>query len=157
VLVAHGIPSYFEGEDFAVANDVRERDALCAFDGLDRLAGSDATEQGETVGAFFTAANGEYVNRAAAVVRALEQAFVLEIGDVFVHGGERAQSQTAGDFLVGGRVAVLLGEAGEEVDNLFLPPCYSHAEIVANKKRIARSFSKIYLREVFERATGVGS
>ena len=68
---------------------------------------------------------------------ALEQAFVLEVGDVFVHGGERAQAQSAGNLLVRRRVAVLLREAGEEVDNLFLPPCYSHAEIVANKKRIA--------------------
>ena len=59
---------------------------------------------------------------------------------MLVDGGEGAETETGGDLLIGGRVSILLGEAGEEVDNLFLPPCYSHAEIVANKKRIARSF-----------------
>jgi len=30
-----------------------------------------------------------------------------------------------------------LRETGEKIDDLFLPPCNSHAEIVANKRRIA--------------------
>jgi len=44
VLVAHGVTSYLESEDFAVADDVGEGDALGAFDGLDGLAGGDAAE-----------------------------------------------------------------------------------------------------------------
>ena len=44
VLVAHGVSADLEGEDFAVADDVRERDALGGFNGLDGLAGSDATQ-----------------------------------------------------------------------------------------------------------------
>lgn len=87
----------------------------------------------------------------------LEKAFVLEVGDVFVHGGERTQAQAAGNLLVRRRVAILLREAGEEVDNLFLPPCYSHGDIVANKKRIATASEKIYLREVLRTAIGRGS
>ena len=90
MLVAHGVASNLEGEDFAIADDVRERDALGAFDGLHRLAGGDAAEQREAVGTFFAAANREHIDRTAAVVGALEQAFVLEVGDVFMHGGERA-------------------------------------------------------------------
>ena len=42
---------------------------------------------------------------------ALQEAFVLQIGDVLVHGGQRTEAETAGDFLVGGRVAILLCEA----------------------------------------------
>ena len=69
---------------------------------------------------------------------ALQQAFVLQIRDVLMDGGQRTEAQTTGYFLVRGRVAVFLREAGEKVDDLFLPPSDSHAEIVANKKRIAR-------------------
>ena len=68
---------------------------------------------------------------------ALEEAFVLQICDVLMHGGERTESKAAGYFLIGGGVAVFLREAEEKIDDLFLPPCDSHAEIVANKKRIA--------------------
>ncbi len=59
---------------------------------------------------------------------ALKQAFVLQIGDVLVHGGKGAEAQSAGDLLVGRGVAVLLGEAGQKVDDLFLPPrdCHGH-------------------------------
>lgn len=49
VLIAHGVASYLEGEDFAIANDVREGDALCALDCFDGLAGGDAAEQRQTV------------------------------------------------------------------------------------------------------------
>jgi len=61
-------------------------------------------------------------------VRTLEEALVLKIGDVLVDGSEGAETQAAGDLLVGRRVAILLGEAGEEVDNLFLSPCNCHAD-----------------------------
>jgi hypothetical protein len=57
-----------------------------------------------------------------------------------MHGGKRTESETACDFLVRRRVAIFLREAGEEIDDFFLPPCDSHAEIVANKKRIAIPF-----------------
>ncbi len=128
VLVAHGVAANLEGEDFAVADDVGERDAFRGFDGFDWLASGDSAHEGQAIGAFFAAAGGKDVDRTAAVVGALEQALVLEIGDVFVHGGERAEAQTAGDLLVGGGVAVLLGEAGEEVDDLFLPSRDCHAD-----------------------------
>ena len=58
---------------------------------------------------------------------------------MLVDGGERAEAETAGDLLIGRRVSVLLREAGEKVDDLFLSPRDSHAGIVANKKRIAIS------------------
>ncbi len=127
VFVAHGVAAYFEGEDLAVSDDVAEGDALGGLDGLDGFAGGDAAEKRQAIGAFFAAADGKDVDGAAAVVRSLQQAFVLEVGDVFMHGGERAEAEAAGDLLVGGRVAVLLGEVREEVDDLFLPTRDSHA------------------------------
>ena len=51
--------------------------------------------------------------------------------------GSGTEAEPAGDLLIRRRVAVLLREAGEEVENLFLSPRDSHAGIVANKKRIA--------------------
>ena len=137
MLVAHGVAADFKGEDFAVANDIAQRDAFRGFDGFDGLAGGDAAEERQAIGASFSGADREYVDGTAAIVGALEETLVLKVGDVFMHSGERAEAQAAGDLLVGGGVAVLLGEVGKEVDDFFLPPCDSHAEIVANKKRIA--------------------
>jgi hypothetical protein len=45
------------------------------------------------------------------------------------------------NLLVRGRVAVLLREVGEKVDDFLLPPCNSHAPIVANKRRTASPFA----------------
>ncbi|MCU1250910.1 MAG: hypothetical protein JWQ49_3939 [Edaphobacter sp.] len=128
VLIAHGVAAYFEGEDLPVADDVRQRDALRGFDGFHGLAGCDAAQKRKAIGAFFTAADGENIDGTAAIVRALKQALVLQIGDVFVHGGEGTETQTAGDLFVGRGVSVLLGEAGQEVDDFFLPPrdCHAH-------------------------------
>jgi len=52
---------------------------------------------------------------------------MLQIGDVLMHGSKGAEAQTAGDLLVGRRITVLLGKAGEEVNDLFLPSRNSHA------------------------------
>ena len=127
VLVTHGVAAYLKGEDLAVADDVGEGDAFSRFDGFDGLAGGDAAHQRQAIGALFAATNGEDINGTAAVVGALEEAFVLEIGDVFVHGGKRAEAEAAGDLLVGRGVAVLLSEVGEKVNDLFLPTCNCHA------------------------------
>ena len=139
VLVAHGVAADFEGEDLAVADDVAQRDALGGLDGFDRLSGGDAAQQGQAIGAFLACADGQDVDGTAAIVGPLQQAFVLQIGDVLMHRGQRTEAKTTSYLLIGRRVAVLLGKAGKEVDDLFLPPCDSHAKIVANKKRIAIS------------------
>jgi hypothetical protein len=61
-------------------------------------------------------------------VCALKEAFGLQIGNVFMHSCKGAKAQTAGDLLVGRGIAILLGKAGEEVNNLSLPSCDSHAD-----------------------------
>jgi hypothetical protein len=79
-------------------------------------------------------------------VSALQEPFVLQIGDVFMDGGEGTETESTGDLFVRRRVAVLLREAGEEIDDFFLSPRDSHAEIVANKKRIAITLSILLYR-----------
>ena len=128
VLVAHGVAAYFEGEDLAIANDVGEGDALCGFDGFYGLASGDSAHERQAIGALFATAGRKDIDGAAAVVRTLKEALVLQIRDVFVHGGERTEAQTAGNLLVGGGVAVFLGKAGEEVQHLFLPSRDCHAD-----------------------------
>ena len=136
VLVAHGFAADLEGEDFAVADDVAEGDGLRGFGGFDGQAGGDAAHEGQAVGGAGAAARGQDVERAAAVVGARDEALVLEVGDVLVHGGQRFEAEAAGDFLIGGGIAVALDETGDEVENLFLAPGDSHGSSIANKKGI---------------------
>ena len=127
MLVTHGVSADLEGEDLAVADDV-EREMLSAVSMASTgLPAAIRPSKGRRSAAFFAAAGGKDVDGTAAVVGALQQALVLEIGDVFVHGGERTEAQSAGDLLVGGRVAILLREVGKKVDDLFLPPRNCHA------------------------------
>lgn len=49
VLIAHGVATDLEGEDLTVADDVAERDALCAFNGFYGFAGGDAAQEGQSV------------------------------------------------------------------------------------------------------------
>ena len=126
MFVTHGITADFEGKDLTITDNVREGDAFGSFDGLDRLTGRYATQKRETVEALFSAASRENIDRAAAIMCALKKAFLLQICDVFMHGGERAEAEAAGDLLVGGRVAVAGGEGGEKVEDLFLPTRNCH-------------------------------
>ena len=102
VFVAHGVAADFEREDLAVADDVAERDGFGGFDGLDRLAGGYAAEQWKALEALLRGTRGQDVNRPAAVVGALQQAFVLQVGDVLMHGRQRVEAETGGDLFVGG-------------------------------------------------------
>ncbi len=136
VLVAHGFATNLEGEDFAIADDVAEGDALRVFDGFNGEAGGDAAHEGQAVGGAGAAARGQNIERAAAVVGARDEALVLEVGDVLVDGGQRFEAEAPGDFLIGGGIAVALDETGDEVENLFLPPGDGHGLSIAKKKRI---------------------
>jgi hypothetical protein len=110
----------------AISDDVAKRNRFCRFDGLYRLSSGDATQQRQPIVALFCRACGQHVDGPAAIVRSLQQALVLQIGDVFVDSGERVEPEAVRNFLVGRRVPVLLSEAGEEVDYFFLPPCDGH-------------------------------
>lgn len=135
VFVAHGIALDFEGEDLAGANDVAEGDGFGGFDSFDGLAGGDAAEQGQALHGLAGRALGDDVDGSTAVVGALQEALILQIRYVLMDRGEGAEAKASGDLLVGRGVAVAGGEAGEKVDDLFLPTGDSHVDIVANKRR----------------------
>jgi hypothetical protein len=137
VFVTHGVSAHFKSEDLPIADDIAEGDGFRGLDGFDGLTGSDPSHQGESLEAFLRGARWQDVDRSAAIVGSLEKPFVLQVGDVFMNGCEGVESETSGDLFVRRRVTVLLGEAGEEVDDFFLPSGNCHDRIVANKKRIA--------------------
>ena len=88
-------------------------------DGLDRHAGGDVAEQRQLDRAAAGAA-GQQLHRAAAVPGALDEPLLLEVGQVLVDRGQRRQAEAAADFLQARRVAVLLDELVEVVENLAL-------------------------------------
>lgn len=92
VLIAHGITTDFQGKDFAVADNVSERDALCSFNGFYGLPCGNTAEERQAIGTLLPRAGREDIDRATSVVRSLQQAFVLQICDVFVNGGEGTQA-----------------------------------------------------------------
>src|SRR6185437_5657689 len=92
VFVAHGIAADFEGEDFAVPDDVGERNALGGFDGFDWLAGGDAAEERKPIESLLAGAWRQDIDGAAAVVSTLQQTFVLQVGDMLVYCRQRGEA-----------------------------------------------------------------
>ncbi len=111
VLVAHGLAADLEGEDVAIADDVGQGDGLGNLDGFDGIAGGDASGEGEAIDTAAFGAGRQNIERAAAIVRAGEQALVLQVGDVLVDGGDGAEIEAAGDFFERRGIAVSLDES----------------------------------------------
>jgi len=136
VLVDHRIA--FDAEHVAVApadEIFRHGDGLGRGDGLDRQAGGDVAEHGEFDGALADARR-HHLDRPAAVPGPADEAFLLEVGEVFVDGRERRQTETSSDFLEARRVAVLLDELLQIVQNLPLALGeWLHGPTLPNKRR----------------------
>ena len=64
---------------------------------------------------------GHHLDRAAAIPGALDEALFLQIRQVLVHRGERRQAEAPADFFEARRVAVLLDELVQVVENFPLP------------------------------------
>src|SRR5947207_1414013 len=62
-----------------------------------------------------------HLDRTAAVPGALDEPFFLKVRQVLVDGGQRRKTETAAYFLETRRVAVLLDELVEVVQDLALP------------------------------------
>src|SRR5258705_27260 len=77
VLVAHGVAAYLKGEDLPVADDVGQGDAFRGLDGFDGLSGCDAAQERQAIEALFAAADGENIDRTAAIIGSLKQALAL--------------------------------------------------------------------------------
>src|SRR5262249_40393982 len=107
-FVLHGISAHFEDKNLFRAHKVGEGNSFGALDSLNRLTGGDSSHERQhhasvdRHGLLHTALGRQQINRAAAIIVAIEQTFFLEVRDVLVYGGERAQSQAVANFLIGG-------------------------------------------------------
>ena len=114
-------PRTLQDVGVALAHEiVGHGDRLGRRDGLDRRAGGDEPEQRQFQGAA-AAARRHQLDRAAAVPRPTDEPLLLEIRQVLVHRRERRQPEPAANLLEARRVAVLLDELPEVVENLALP------------------------------------
>ena len=95
-------------------------DGFVAGDRLDRHARRDIAEHRQLDGAAAGAA-GEQFHRAAAIPRPADEALFLQVGEVLVHRRQRRQAEAFADFLEARRIAVLLDELVQVVENLALP------------------------------------
>src|ERR1700710_2695704 len=63
---------------------------------------------------------------------------------MFMHGRQRVQAQTGCNLLIRRGIAVLSGEVRKKVDDFFLSPRDRHAQIVADKRRIATTIRNVF-------------
>src|SRR5208337_113511 len=149
VLVLHTLARHLEDEHLFGAREVGQRDGLGILQGLERAARGDAPHERQTHAGFGCGCRGngkgllhaparlQQINRAAAVVVAPQQLFLLKVGDVLVHRSQRVQAEAFADFVIRRRIAVRVHERGDEVIHLFLTARESHdpsASIVSEKK-----------------------
>ena len=91
VVVTHRLSADFKRKDGFVVDNIVQRQAIAIFHRLQRATGGDAAHQGnfEAGGCF---ALGQHIDGAAVIVGATEQTFSLQVGDVFVDGGQGLRS-----------------------------------------------------------------
>ena len=136
VLVAHGFSAHLQGEDFAAADDVAERDAFGVLRGLDGQAGGDAAHQRQALILPRPGAGWEYVDGAAAIVCALQKALVLQVGDVFVHGCQRFEVSPRAISSNDGEYPLRWTNPVMKSSTSFCRRVTAMRWIIANKKRI---------------------
>ena len=66
-------------------------------------------------------AGRHHLHRPAAVPGALDEALFLQVRQVLVHRGQRREAEAPADFLEARRVAVLLDELVQVIEDLALP------------------------------------
>ena len=99
VFVAHGIAPYLECEDIAIADYIVQRDAIGEFGGLDWEACGDLAGQWKTIAGAGSRAWRQDVDRAAAIVDAIQQPFFFQIGNVLVDGCQAFEPHAPGNLL----------------------------------------------------------
>src|SRR4029450_3613372 len=137
LLVDHRVP--FHTQDIAIAfagERLRDSNRLGPGNRLDGRAGSHVSQQGEFDRAA-GASRGNEFDRTAPVPGAADEAFLLQVAEVFVYRRQWRGVEPAADFLEAGSVTVLLDEVVEVVQNLALalrerehghPPMFSGLE-----------------------------
>src|SRR6266511_415827 len=128
VLVDHRLAADLEDVAAAATRDelVGHRDGVPAGDRLDRRPGGDEPEQRQLRRAGLTL-GGCDLDRATFVVRPVDVALALQVGEMLVHRGEGAEVEPPGDFLEAWSVALLRDVPGDEVEDLALTTGERHA------------------------------
>src|SRR5260370_6489945 len=96
--------------------------------GRDRRAGRDETVQRQLGGAGLTARRYD-LDAAALVVSAPDVPFALEVREVLVHCGERAETEALGDLLEARGIALGSDLAGDEIEDFALTACKWHPSV----------------------------
>ena len=117
LLVDHRVALDAQHVGVALADEILGHgDRLAADDRFDRRAGGDVPEQRQ-LDRPAAEARRDQLDRPAPVPRALDEALFLQVGEVLVDGGERRQAEAPADFLQARRVAVLLDEIVEVIED----------------------------------------
>src|SRR5262245_54658132 len=120
LLVDHRVAPDAQDVGFATANQIfGDGDHLVRGDGLDGNSGGDVAEHWQLDRAM-PGSRREQFDRTAAVPGSTDEALLLEIGQVLVDRGERRKTETPADFFETRRVAMLLNELLQVVQNLAL-------------------------------------
>ena len=120
LLVHHRVALDAQDVGVLLADQIlRDGDRFVGRDGLDRRAGRDVAEQRQFDRPVARAGRQQF-HRSAAIPGAADAALFLEVGQVLVDGRQRRQAEPAPNFLEAGRVALLLDEIPEVVENLAL-------------------------------------
>src|SRR5262245_21783428 len=140
LLVDHRVALDAEDVGVALADEILgDGDRFAADDRLDGNAGGDVPEERQLDGPAAEARRDE-LDRAAAVPGALDEALFLQVGQVLVDRSERRQTETAADLLQAGRVAVLLDEIVEVVEDFPLTlGQWQHARTIRKQKAKVKS------------------
>src|ERR1035441_3474841 len=152
VLVLHALARYLEHVHVFGAGEVGERNGLGILHRFQRTAGGDASHQRQAhpvLGArrrshgerlLHASPRLQQIDGAAAIVVAAQQSLLLQVGDVLVHGRQRAEAEPLGNLFERWRIAVLVHELGDEIVHLFLTASECHgraqpsASIVSEQK-----------------------
>jgi len=137
VLVAHRIASHLESEDIFGANDIPQRDRFDILRGFHWQSRCDSARKRQSIAGSVSSTWRQDIDGTAAVVHPIQQALLLEICDVLMHGGKAFQPHCPGDLFKGGGISISGHERSEKVDDLFLPSRNGHVRIIAKKKRNA--------------------
>ena len=117
LLVDHRVPLDAEDVGVALADEIlRHGDRFAADHRFDRQARRDIPQQRQLDRAPAQPGRHQF-DRPAAVPGALDEPFVLQIGEMLVDRCERRQTESTADFLQARRVAVLLDEIVEVIED----------------------------------------
>src|SRR5216684_4804991 len=152
VIFDHGAAFDLQHKGIAATSEIAERNRLALFNSFQRAPRRDPSHQWKLLHLAIVylildrLRQLDNLDGAALIVAAANEAFFLERGDVFVHGGQRSELEALADFFETWRVAVLGLKRHEVIENFFLPFGERHAP-----PPLAEDFHRHFRRKESER------